>query len=57
MEAPLDYPGYFLISGASGAHSPDHVYIKSFKLYDPKTAASNEHFEEARALKVDHETM
>jgi hypothetical protein len=55
MEADLSYNGYFLISAGSGVSTPDHVYLKSFKLYDPKIYASNEHFQEARKHKVEHE--
>jgi hypothetical protein len=52
FEANLDYEGYFLFSGSSGVHNPDHVYIHSVKLYDPKTPATNDHFVEARRIKA-----
>jgi hypothetical protein len=48
----LDYNGYFVISAGSGVYNPDHVYLHSFKLYDPKTVATNDHFQEARRAKV-----
>jgi hypothetical protein len=37
-----------MLSAGSGAYNPDHVYLHSFKLYDPKTAAMNDHFYDAR---------
>lgn len=44
FEAKLDYNGYFLLSGSSGVHQPDHVFLNSIKLYDPTTIATNDHF-------------
>jgi hypothetical protein len=44
LEANLDFNGYFLLSAGSGSYNPDHVYLHSFKLYDPKTVATNDHF-------------
>jgi len=55
FEVDLNYQGYFLLSGASGAHKPDHIYLHSIKLFDPKTVANNEHFQEARHSKAQHE--
>lgn len=56
FEANLDFNGYFLLSGSSGVHNPDHIYLYSFKLYDPKSPATNEHFFEARRAKLQFET-
>ena len=36
---------------------PDHIYLKSFKLYDPKVVASNQHFVEARKQKAEFEKL
>ena len=44
LEANLDFNGYFLLSAGSGSYNPDHVYLHSFKLYDPKTVATHDHF-------------
>ena len=44
MEVDLKYKGYFMLSGASGVQIPDHVYLKSFKLYDSAVYATNDHF-------------
>jgi len=41
LKADLSFQGYFLLSGASGVQTPDHIYLKSFKLYDPKVVANN----------------
>jgi hypothetical protein len=57
MEADLQFNGYFLLSGASGVQFPDHIYLKSFKLYNTKEYANNEHFQEARRAKAAHEHM
>lgn len=57
MEADLSYQGYFLLSGASGVQVPDHIYLKSFKTYDPKLIANNEHFQEARKAKAGFEEI
>jgi hypothetical protein len=56
FDAPqLDFQGYFLLSGSSGQHNPDHVYVEGVKLYDPKTSSNNEHFREARRQKQEHD--
>jgi len=55
MELDLQFKGYFLISGGSGIQIPDHAYVKSFKLYDAKVYANNEHYQEARRAKAQHE--
>jgi hypothetical protein len=40
----LNYPGIFLVSGGSGFKYHDHIYMKSFKLYDAQTVAENFHY-------------
>jgi hypothetical protein len=40
------------MSGSSGGHNPDHIFLKSFSLYDPKTMASNDHFQDSRHAKL-----
>lgn len=57
MQADLSFQGYFLLSGASGVQANDHIYLKSFKLYDPKVVANNQHFIEARRTKAEFENM
>ena len=57
FEADINFNGYFLLSAASGVHNPDHVYLKSIKLFDPKVAANNEHFQEARHAKSVYEEV
>lgn len=59
MQADLDFNGYFLFSGASGAHSPDYVYVKSVKLFNFKQMENgqNQHFLDARRAKLDHEKV
>ena len=51
----MEYNGQFLISANSGNQNSDHVYIKSFKLFDPATPVANFHFQEARKVKADQE--
>lgn len=46
-----------MITGASGAQIPDHIYLKSFKLYDTSIFSGNEHFKEARRKKADYEGL
>lgn len=57
IEADLSYKGYFLVSAGSGMQTPDHIFLKSFKLYNPKTNAQNEHFKEVRGIKAGKEKM
>jgi hypothetical protein len=49
----LSYYGQFLISANSGKNNPDHIYIKSFKLYDPGSPVANFHFQDARKVKAE----
>lgn len=51
----MDYNGYFVITANTGNQNNDHVYIKSFKLYDPSAPVENFHFQEARKVKVEQE--
>ena len=44
MEAEIAFEGFFLMSAGSGIKNPDHVFLNSFKLYDPKTPAKSHHF-------------
>ena len=59
FEAPEvgQYNGYWLLSGASGVQYPDHIFVKSIKLYDPKSPATNQHFQEARHAKAQFESI
>ena len=36
MEIELNYPGYFLVSAASGDFHPYYSIVESFKIFDPK---------------------
>ncbi len=49
----LRFNGQFVITAYNGAIQNDHVYIKSFKLYDLQNPVSNFHFQEARKVKVE----
>jgi hypothetical protein len=53
----LDFNGYFILSGSSGGHNPDHIYLNSFALYDPKTLAKNDHFKDSRHTKLKHDDI
>jgi hypothetical protein len=57
FEADLSFPGYFLLSGASGVHNPDHIFVNSIKLYDPLNTVSNDHFQEVRRKKAENEAQ
>jgi hypothetical protein len=55
FEADLTFQGYFLLSGASGVHNPDHIYVNSVKVYDPLSRVVNDHFQEVRKKKAEAE--
>jgi len=57
METNLSFEGFFLISSGSGLKVPDHHYLNSFKLWDPKTPAANHHFQESHREKALHEKL
>jgi len=51
----LNYPGVFLLSAGSGFNFFDHVYLRSFKLYDASTVAENHHYQQVRKSKANME--
>jgi len=55
FEVDLTFQGHFLLSGASGVHNPDHIYINSVKVYDPLNKVANDHFQEVRRKKAEAE--
>ena len=42
-------------AGSGGFNYFDHIYLKSFKLYDAQTIAVNHHYQEARKSKANME--
>ena len=57
FEADLTFQGHFLLSGASGVHNPDHIFVNSIKLYDPLSTVANDHFQEVRRKKAEAEAQ
>lgn len=54
----MDFNGIFMMTANSGMQNPDHYYIDSFAMYDPKTkvsAGANKHFHEAHKKKAIHD--
>jgi hypothetical protein len=55
MNQKLDYNGYFVISGATGARRADFVYLNAFKLVDKTAASDNHHVEDVHQRKAEYE--
>ena len=51
----LDYEGFFVISASSGLNFPQYNFLNSFKVFDPTTVKSNNHFEDSHNMKAEHE--
>jgi hypothetical protein len=43
FEAPLDYPGVWLLTAGNGLKNPDHVFIESFAVYNTEEKVSAGH--------------
>jgi hypothetical protein len=55
FEAPLDYPGVWLLTAGNGPKNPDHVYIDSFAIYNTEEKVSeghNQHIHDAHKKKA-----
>ena len=55
QEITLDYEGFFVISASSGTNFPQYNFLNSFKVFDPTTVATNHHFEDSHAQRVEHD--
>lgn len=57
MQVDLDYEGYFVFSASSGYIKPDHIYLKSIKLFDPSSVQSNNHFQDSHTRRGEFEAI
>lgn len=57
MKADLSFPGIFLITAMSGFKDPNYHFVRSFKLFDPKTESVNNRFQDSHNEKALREKL
>jgi len=57
MKADLSFSGIFLITAMSGFKDPNYHFVRSFKLFDPKTESVNNRFQDSHHEKALRENL